>query len=191
MLPCGCCWVPGGCRCWSISCQHGAQQQTCCSGVLWANDGMDRQMDGWRRESFIDPALHTMRAVPVSEGIGTVTAKSWREPHVGLLLIPYLFFLYPYPFYPICHPFFYSFPLSLKSSQVVWGRAISSPLRPVCGLPLMFTVHGRHKFWHAVDDVHLPTIIELDSRNTLCCKSYSNPELKFARFVAFYKYFEA
>ena len=52
-----------------ISCQHGAQQQTRCSGMQRANDGTDRWTDGQTLDSFIDPAAHSMRAVSVKFSI--------------------------------------------------------------------------------------------------------------------------
>ena len=42
----------------------GAQQQTRTSGVQ-RPDGTDRQTDGLTPDSYIDPAAHTMRALPI------------------------------------------------------------------------------------------------------------------------------
>jgi len=41
---------------------HSAQQQTRHMLLLWSNDGTDR----WTFDSFVDPAVHTLRSVPTN-----------------------------------------------------------------------------------------------------------------------------
>ena len=49
-----------------LYCAPGPQQQTRRSGVRRPNAGTDRQTDGLTPDRCIDPAPHTMRAVPIT-----------------------------------------------------------------------------------------------------------------------------
>jgi len=64
-------WAPGVCRCQSISpASTGAQQQTRRTPLLRSNDGTNRrtdgETDGRTPDRYIDPAPHTVRAVPIT-----------------------------------------------------------------------------------------------------------------------------